>query len=291
LGALAGLADPRAVRWIREVLELEDPAFLHSWLGGLNHQQTLDMLPLLRTRMRDFAGRAGKQQVNAIAQAIGKLGPAGVGAVSDLAELLPGLDQPWSFVVALGRIGPGARDALPAVRSCLSHSDHKTALAAAEACWLIAADPQPALDAIAHAMASDVIYRQRDAAQVAAKLGAHAGSVKGQLERMAAATPDRDPGAWSQTHAAIALWHVGAEPQPTVGLLLDAAERNEVILETAVPCFAAMGALAADALGLLQRKLADPMRHRTHSFDSMDPVRDDIVFQASCREAIDRITG
>lgn len=253
------------------------------------HPHTRDMLPLLRERLRYFADREASANANAIAQTFGRLGPAGADAVADLAELLPCPENPQTFLAALGDFGAGAAGALPAIRPYLADPDGQTALAAAQAWWLIAADPEPALAVVAEGLAVDNIYRQRDAARVAARLGVHAEPLLCRIERMTAI--DDDPGAWSQALAAIALWHITGEPQPTVSMLLDAATRNEVLLETAVTCFAAIGPQATDALPLLEHKVADPMRHSTLSFNTLNPISDDLAFQASCRNAIARIMG
>lgn len=97
-----------------------------------------------------------------------------------------------------------------------------------------------------------------------------------------------DPYGWTPACAAVALWRITGKAQPTVRVLLDAAERNPITLDIAVPCWAQIGPDARDALPLLQRELASPARHQSRGL-SVNPVADDITYVSGCRDAIKRI--
>ncbi len=80
---------------------------------------------------------------------LGELGPEAVLAIPTLVAEMPGADAPRAAVLVntVGRIGPAAKDAVPALKKALADAKDKTTelqMATAVALWRIARDPEAA---------------------------------------------------------------------------------------------------------------------------------------------------
>src|SRR5262249_55674712 len=99
------------------------------------------------------------------AEALGRMGPAAAPATPALIALLESPEEDWvhsAAAEALGQIGPGAEAALPALREKLKHPDSYVRVHAALALWLLGSKR----DGLAEATAG--LHDRRDRVRVTA---------------------------------------------------------------------------------------------------------------------------
>ncbi|MCP2320976.1 hypothetical protein APR12_006366 [Nocardia amikacinitolerans] len=293
LRAAANTGDARAVSAVRWALELDEtPDRLDEILAPLG-AHAIELVPLIRDRMIGMHTRsADDMRAYQLARALGRIGEPAAAAAQDVAGMLS--DSDAELVEVLGRFGVGARSTLGVVRRFLDHDRPNVRLEAAFALWRFTGDPEPALAQLHAVLANDdsaanVVRLRARAIEIAGTLGVAADDCAPALRRLI----DLDTDLWTTTAAAIALWRVTVDPDPTVSLLLDLSTREPSEpdwnveprphwLTVAAECFAEIGPAAQAAAPLLAAELARPRRRR-------DSVPADIELCRACRRALDEI--
>ncbi|MFI9503702.1 hypothetical protein [Nocardia sp. NPDC052566] len=300
LRAAAGTGDPRALPAVRWTLELDEiPDRLDHILEPLG-AHAIGLVPLIHACMvrahTNPADRRLDLRAHRLARALGRIGEPAAAAAPDIAAMLAN-DRSAGLVEVLGQLGVGARATVEVVRGLLDHPRPRVRVDAAFAMWRFTGDPEPALARLRPALAAvDESVRARDlrvhAIELTGRMGFAAGDCAPALRHLI----DHGRDLWTITAAAIALWRVTGDPDPTVPLLLDlsargrtesaqdelSAERRPHWLTVAADCFAEIGHAAQPAAQLLTAELArTERRHGT--------VAADIELCRACRRALDRI--
>ncbi|WP_227998266.1 hypothetical protein [Nocardia australiensis] len=273
LQAVANTGDPRAVAPVRRVLELDELPFgLADLLEPLG-AHALELVPLIRRRMVESHARTSPENLvraQQLARALGRIGDSAAEAVEEVAAIADGA---WVLEVLRG-FGAGANSAVPVVLPFLDAAEPRVRLEAAATLWHLTGDPEPASAELSVALSNGRVR----ATEVAAQLGRTASACAPQLRRMV----DSESPAIS-TPAAIALWRVTGEPEPTVSALLAPGAARFVGLSDGDPndwdistsklsavanCFTELGTAAAAAAPLLASELAKTRRiHPSVGFD------------------------
>ncbi|WP_431964700.1 HEAT repeat domain-containing protein [Nocardia sp. bgisy134] len=297
LRAAANTGDARAVPAVRWALELDEtPDRLEEILAPLG-THAIELVPLIRDRMVHTHTHPADPYLDMrayrLARALGAIGEPAAAAAPDIAGMLS--DRKAELVEVLGQLGVGARSTVETVRRFLDHDRPRVRLDAAVALWRFTGDPEPALAQLHAVLADDddavrAVKLRAHAIEVAGTLGFAAGDCAPALRRLI----DLDTDRWATTAAAIALWRVTADPEPTLTLLLDLSagepadpdtsgtEPRPHWLTVAAECFAEIGPAARAAAPLLAAELARP-RRRPGS------VPADIELCHACRRALDAI--
>ncbi|MFG2332732.1 HEAT repeat domain-containing protein [Streptomyces sp. NPDC048604] len=293
VAALIGIGDRRALRWV------PDRWFSH-WPVPITVpvEWAPEMLPGAIAQLRK--ARADDPEVSSLLRALAAWGPV---AAPALPELLPLLSGPWAWEVttALGRIGPPARAAGPALRAYALGDGRPARRAggapepgmpwagaptAAWAHWRITGDPEPALSVIGAAMRRGTGSPFHLLAELGPMAHAHAEAVRDVLRQSQTAPASVGPRA--RTHAAEAWWRLTGDPAEAVPALLPAlcpdGLRDPWVAERSVELLGEIGAPAAPALPALDALLASPWRHG-------GGVRSDEAIRAVASAAVTRIRG
>lgn len=199
---LAGLGDERALPLLLAALRLpqrtKGTGYKLARYAGHAGRITAEIVPLFPVLT---AGDRAPDEWHAFQVALRAFGPAAAPAVP---RLLASPLRDWS-AATLGRIGPAAAEALPALRTAAAGDDPRLAVAAAGALWRISRSPDALalltahLDGPAAAAAFEEIAAMGPAAAPAASL------VATYLD----APPQRH---WrTPAHAALALWRITGE--------------------------------------------------------------------------------
>ncbi|NRQ34146.1 hypothetical protein HII36_20155 [Nonomuraea sp. NN258] len=279
LVALAGLRDERALPAVRWALEREDPPKDIGRVLGSMGPVAAGLVPVVRRRLHDLAG--GEQRAGLV-RALGEFGEAAAAAVPELLALPGDLD----VVTTLGRIGPSAQPAVPALRRALESDDPHLAVAAATALWRIEQDAGRALPLLARHLAEADHDRPGVATVVAAvaELGPAAAPLAGRLrEWLDARSPD------VRWRAAVALWRATADARSALPVLLDAWEGHVACRLPAARVFAEMGAAAGAAVPALRAEQARIRRHQPGQEGGTDTIAPDEDLRAACADALRRI--
>jgi HEAT repeat protein len=166
------------------------------------------------------------------AMALGKLGPAAVKAVPALKKAACGSDRALSELAidVLGRIGPGARSALPSVEKLAESKEPRTERCAALAACRIGGHEQKALGLLLKALQS----KEGDAAVWATQeLGRMGRSAKEALPELR----KRDG-----LPSAMAIWNIDGDASPAYSKLMAMADHSdEAVRWIAVRYIAKMG--------------------------------------------------
>ncbi|WP_431956766.1 hypothetical protein [Nocardia lijiangensis] len=297
LRAAANTGDARAVPAVRWALELDEtPDRLEEILAPLG-AHAIELVPLIRDRMIHTHTHPADPYLDLrayrLARALGKIGEPAAAAATDIAAMMS--DRNAELVEVLGQLGVGARSTVEVVHRFLDHDRPRVRLDAAVALWRLTGDPEPALTQLHAALADDddaahAVQLRARAIEVAGTLGLAAGDCAPVLRRLI----DLDTDLWTTTVAAIALWRVTADPEPTVTLLLDLSAREPSDPDTSgtesrphwltlvAECFAEIGPAAQAAAPLLAAELARDRRRQ-------GSVPADIELCHACRRALDEI--
>jgi hypothetical protein len=178
----------------------------------------------------------------------------------------------------LGRLGPAAAGAVPALRRALTGKDERLAVGAAAALWHIDRSPDALslltarLDGSSGTLALEEIGR----------IGADAADAAPLVATYLDAPPDRNW--WKPAHAALALWRLTGEAD-RVAPVLTSAWKGNVHTRTRI-AEAATGALAVALEPVIEEELAAPRRHNvTENGWSSSQVADDERLLELCRAA------
>ncbi|MEU4428569.1 hypothetical protein AB0F81_48795, partial [Actinoplanes sp. NPDC024001] len=206
-------------------------------------------------------------------------------AGADPAALVPVLrrqvaEHPWSAGTLLGDLGPAAAGALPELTELRRGDDRLRRRIAARALWRITGD----LDGLLEVLGDQI--RDHQALAVLAEVGPAAASLAGQLPPMFDADYE-----WRAVHAAVAYWHVTADPVPVVPVLARyVAPIPWGVL--AVRALAAIGPAAAAAIPVLRPHVESPLRQVGWRWGAADGlIPEDEGWQAVCAYALARIHG
>ncbi|MFJ8019081.1 HEAT repeat domain-containing protein [Streptomyces sp. NPDC096311] len=287
LKALARAGDPRAVAALAEVLDgpvvPPEAGYEVQHLGPA----AATLAPLLRERLREVPLNALDTYDRAVPLlfALGRLGHAP--AVPEMLRLLHGAPEglrsrEWlvrAIADALGRCGPDAREAIPALRELL---DGSCAVAAAGALWSLEGDAEAVLPTLRRELVAGQ-FHARNAAEALGRLGPAARSALPALRGMA------DSGTvWPRASAAGALWDIAGDPGPVLPALRSAWEQNAHTRILLAGCLTRMGPAGAPAHDLLRTELAMPRRHqaRAGTYGS-DNIGEDEQLLRACRAALD----
>jgi hypothetical protein len=280
LRALASLGDARALPPVRWALERPDMAADVGLVASRLGPATADLVPLICRRLRDLPVVDGyDRRRQGLVAALGGIGEAAAAAVPELLALAP---EPL-VLTTLGRIGPGARDALPALRRLLDAGQPAVEIAAAAALWRVEGDPGPILPTLARHLAG---YRRGGAAaaEAAGELGpAGAALVPG----LRAALGDPGPGVWLRLAAAAALWRVIGDAEAALPALAWAWSENAHARVQVARCIAEMGPAGRATAPLLREELGRRRRHNASDNGwSSDQVRADLALLRACAGAL-----
>jgi hypothetical protein len=287
LKALARAGDPRAVAALAEVLDgpvvPPETGYEAEHLGPA----AATLAPLLRERLREVPLDALDTYDRAVPLlfALGRLGHAP--AVPEMLRLLHGAPEglrsrEWlvrAIADALGRCGPDAREAIPALRELL---DGGCAVAAAGALWSLEGDAEAVLPTLRRELVEEPLHA-RNAAEALGRLGPAARPALPALRAMA------DSGkVWLRASATGALWDIAGDPGPVLPTLRSAWEQNAHTRTLLAGCLTRMGPAGAPAHDLLRTELATPRRHqaRVGGYGSHDIAEDEQLLRA-CRAALD----
>jgi hypothetical protein len=276
LRALASLGDTRALPPVQWALERPDMAADIGLVASRLGPATSDLVPLICRRLRDLPAVDGyDRRRQGLVAALGEIGEAAAAAVPELLALA----QEPLVLTTLGRIGPGAREALPALHRLLDAGEPAVEVAAAAALSRVEGDPGPILPTLARHLPGGAA-----AAEAAGELGpAGAALVPG----LRAALGDPGPGVWLRLAAAAALWRVTGDAEAALPALAWAWSKNAWARVRVARCIAEMGP-AGRAAALLLREEVDRRRRHNASDNgwSSDQVQADLSLLRACAEAL-----
>lgn len=217
LGAKAAAIVPTLLR----ILQLEESWMAHcaiEALGKIGPQYALMGLPLLRNR-----GRCRRSALFALLQQIGPH------AVPDLLFALEhyGKDRQLRAIVALGEIGPAAREAVPALLRHLAHQNQRVRSRAARALGKIGAGAAAALPDLRESLSDNYKYVRISAAFALGNIGPQA---KEAVPKLIQAL--QDPSEHVRMEAAAALGKIGLSAATAIPSLLNALDDSYQIVRT-----------------------------------------------------------
>lgn len=272
LGILAGLGDERALPMILTALRLaqrpEDAGYLLAHYAGHAGRITAEIVPVFPVVP---AGGREPTEWYALQVALRAFGPAAAPAVP---RLLASPLRDWS-AATLGRIGPAAAEALPALRTAAAGGDPRLAVAAAGALWRVDRTP----DALA-LLTAQLDGPATDAALAEIAVLGSAAASAAPLVATYLDTPQH--GSWrTSVQAALTLWRLTGDAA-RVTPILDAAWHGEPQSRTTI-AEAATGPLAVALEPLFRAELAAKRRFNVsaHSWSGAQ-VTDDERLLALC---------
>ena len=225
-------------------------------------------------RLSGGSGDRPSTEWYAFQAALRAFGPAAAPAVP---RLLAAPLRDWS-AGTLGRIGPTAADALPALRRATAGDDPALAVAAAGALWRIDRSPDalPLLTARLDGPAA------ADAFGEIAAMGAAAAPAAALVETYVDASPGEW---WTSVRAAVALWRITGDAERVAPALTAAWHGNRHTRRAIAE--AATGPLAVALAPLLRDELASDRRFNVSANAwSSSQVADDEHLLTLCRAAL-----
>ncbi|MEU8661143.1 hypothetical protein AB0C31_31175, partial [Actinoplanes philippinensis] len=273
VGILAGLGDERALPLLLSALRLpqhpDDIGFKLARYVQHADRITAEIVPYLPIVE---AGVREPFEWGALQYALRAFGPAAAPAVARL------LASPLTdgSAATLGRIGPAAAEALPALREAAAHGYPRLAVTAAGALWRIDRSPD--------ALALLTAHLGGPAAGKAFEEIAAMGSTAVSAAPLVATYLDaRDPHWWTPAHAALTLWRLTGETERIAPVLTAAWHGN--LHTRATIAEAATGSLAAALHPLFQAEIAANQRFNiSANMPASTRVPDDERLQKLCRE-------
>lgn len=273
LDILAGLADERALPLLLTALRLprrpKDTGYRLAHYAGHAGRITAEIVPVFPVLP---AGVREPTEWYAFQVALRAFGPAAAPAVP---RLLASPLRDWS-AATLGRIGPAAAEALPALRVAAAGDDPRLAVAAAGALWRIDRSPDALTPLTAHLDGPAGTAALEEIAAMGAAAAPAAPLVATYLD----APPERH---WrTPVRAALALWRLTGEAERVAPVLTAAWHGNPLTRTTIAE--AASGPLAA-ALGPLFRAETAANRRSSVSANSWSSTQvvDDERLLELCR--------
>ncbi len=292
--AMAALGDPRVIPVIIEQLRAgQDFPWLARCVANLG-AEVRAMVPALLDALRGPPLKTDLV-VNpriGIALALGRIGPNARAAIPALIALMEEEPEVQQYVaIAIGQIsGPEARAAIPFLETLLGSPDELTRLRAAQALWRIDGRIQPALDMLTTCLRGQ--YRS-PAAEMLGEMGETA---QRAVPGLVAALGDTSPHARRvRLEAATALWrieHCTDRSLPVlIQLLRDPGPSTSVATRAAL-ALGEMGADAREAIPGLREAAAADVRPFGHLCQySSDFVIEDEALRLAVGEALRRIEG
>ncbi|MET7393518.1 hypothetical protein ABZS66_08500 [Dactylosporangium sp. NPDC005572] len=249
--ALAALQDDRALPAVRAIVDRDVPPCNAAPLAARYATTAPDLLLTVRRRCIESTDSAAAGHRRVLTQVAAALGPSAAEAVP---ELLAG---PIDLMTAitLGRIGPDAAAAVPALRAMLDRDDGVVEAVAAVALWQITGEARQAVELLARHL-----DEPWDATTVAADAAGRLGPAGAALEAPLRALIDADN---DDIHvaAAQALWRVAGDaetPFPALTRLWAARPRHRSEITTHL---AAIGPAARPMRDLVAAELQHRFRH------------------------------
>jgi HEAT repeat protein len=211
LEILAQLGDERALPLLLTALHLpqrpEDTGYRLAHYAGHARRITAEIVPLFPIVA---AGDRVPTEWYGFQVALRAFGPAAAPAVP---RLLASPLRDWS-AATLGRIGPAAGEALPALRVAAAGGDPRLAVAAAGALWRIDRSPDALALLTAHLDGPEAADALEEIAQMGTAAAPAAPLVATYLD-----APDRYWRMWTPTHAALTLWRLTGEVERVAPIL------------------------------------------------------------------------
>ncbi|MGI5242045.1 HEAT repeat domain-containing protein [Dactylosporangium sp. CA-139066] len=273
---LAGLRDERALPLLLTALRLpqrpKDTGYKLAHYAAHADRITAEIVPVFPLLA---AGDRAPTEWYALQVALRAFGPAAAPAVP---RLLASPLRDWS-AATLGRVGPAAAEALPALRVAAAGDDPRLAVAAAGALWRIDRSPD----------VLTLLTAQLDgpAANAAFEEIAAMGSAAAPAAPLVASYLDAPPGRhwWTPTHAALTLWRLTGDAE-RVAPVLTAAWHGNPQTRTKI-AEAATGAPAAALQPLFRAELAADRRFNVspHSWSSVQVTEDERLLEL-CRAVV-----
>ena len=271
---LAGLGDERALPMLLTALRLpqcpRSTGYMLANYAGRADQIIAEIVPAIPVLPAD--GREPREWY-AFQFALRAFGPAAAPAVP---RLLASPLRSFS-ATTLGRIGPAAAEALPALRVAAADDDPHLAVAAAGALWRIDRSPD--------ALTRLSTHLDSPAATTAFEELAVMGSAAAPAAPLVASYLDAPPEPtwwWAPTRAALTLWRLTDESERVAPVLAAAWQRNARTRTTIAE--AAAGALAAALQPLFRAEIAEYRRFNVSANSwSSAQVTDDERLLELCR--------
>lgn len=261
--ALARLGDARALPSLLAALDGDVDTWRAIQVTRYLPQAAGELVPRLGDHLRriDLSQEWTTMSANAILSALAALGdPAAVDVVADALRAAARHEQHGVTASALRTLeafGPAAADVREAIRSLTTHTDAHIRPAAVAALWAVGANPAETMPLLLDLLDDPITFRIREAADVLAEIGPPASAALPRLrERLTHGYE------WVRVPCAAALWAIGGQSEAPAVLdaLLQAMGENPATANAVVACLDRMGALAAPALPLLHKQLAQPQR-------------------------------
>ncbi|GAA1653902.1 hypothetical protein GCM10009828_099070 [Actinoplanes couchii] len=276
LEILAGLGDERALPLLLTALTLpqrpKDTGYRLARYPGHGARITAAILPHLPVLAE------GEREPTEWYAFHGALRAFGADAAPAVPRLLAAPMREWS-ATTLGRIGPAAAEAVPALRRAVSADDPRLAAAAAGALWRIDRAPDAAGLLAAHLDGPG----SRTAFEELAAMGPAAAAVAPLVVTHLGAPPEGHW--WTPVLAALALWHITGDTDRTVPVLTGGWHGNP--LTRPAIAAAATGPLAAALEPLLHAELAAHQRFNVRPGSwSSSQVTDDEQLRDRCRSVL-----
>jgi hypothetical protein len=271
------MGDPRALPAVQWVLERPLMAGDAGLLAARYGNAAAHLVPTIVRRLRDLPKVDGQdRRRHGLIGALGQIGEAAAPAVPYLIRRLP----EDASLLALGRIGPGAVEAVPAVRYLLDDGKPSTEIAAAAALWRITGDPEPSLTVLVRHLDGDA-HAIRGAAEALADIGPAARLAVPTLRELTSAE------LWTRLGLARALWRVAGDSAAAIATLLPLWTENAYTRTTIAKCLAEMGPAAAPAVPLIREEIGRRRRHTAGDHGgSSGQVPSDLALLEACQTVL-----
>ncbi len=288
--ALARIQDRRCLPALREELERERPPDSAAQAFQTMGAAAAELVPVVRRRLLDLPVPANRSLSAPRPRLVLGLGAIGQAAAAAVPEVLLCLERGWGEWAAastLGRLGPAARSAEPALRRALDHADADVRASAAWALWRVTGQVEATLSVFA-AMLDGGPETAATAAELLAELGPAAGRLAPKLSPLLG-YGHRDPrtAAWVRVRAARALWRLDGQTQTVLPVLLaELVPTSEGLL--AAECLGEIGPAAAQAVPTLEQ-FVHGLRRLVHGGTAEEIVWHDETYQDVAALALARI--
>jgi len=187
--------------------------------------------------------------------ALGNIGPVAGDAAPELSAELSNIELTRITSTALGKIGPNAHKAVPALLKAAVSDDTYMRAHAIEALGFIGAEPERVVPVLAAALMDGVGFVRSDSAKALAKFGPRAGKAVDAL--ITSAT--KDDASFVREYAYIALGSVGQKDKRVLPLLIAALDdKDSTIRAAAIDGLGNMGPAAKKSIPDLQKIVNDP---------------------------------
>ncbi|MFK4107505.1 hypothetical protein [Streptomyces sp. NPDC002176] len=219
--ALSRIGDERALPGLVERLHAPyEGAWSRGYVAGDPHLPEVDdvltplgahaeaLLPAVRKLLRDDG--QGSPLTCRFLKVLRAWGPAAAPALPEVVALLDDPRYTWNAVDALVAMGPAAKSAEPAVRGCAVPGNH---LRVTWATWRLGGDRDAALRLIGEA----ILTEEEPPPGAVRLLGDFGTAAAPYADRVRHVLEHGD--SWLRLDAAVALWSMTGEPEPTVSVL------------------------------------------------------------------------